>query len=247
MSVEDSETKKNFDSFTAAWKTSLPTTIQDLDKHSGRFEQSYRRLTSLNAWRSGVLKDRVSNESLAFYAEAMNDALSSHVFARMGAWRSSLKALRSCVENVCYCLYYSDHHVELQLWELGKHRLSFSELINYFEGHPQFLDIQDEQLIGLGILKKEFGTLSRAVHGSAKNFRMIQGDLSYSLWKSDTASLGQWESREKAAIKGINILLLAFFREELTGTKNSGIRKALGNLFTNPLKGKIKSNFNVSI
>ena len=62
-----------------------------------------------------VLEPRMTADSLAFFLEAQNDALVSHVFGNLGSWRSALKALRSCIENVAFCLYYKDHPVELHL------------------------------------------------------------------------------------------------------------------------------------
>src|SRR5215213_4616852 len=122
MSLIRLEIEANFERFTQSWKSDLPRVMASLDTHSATFLESYSRLVSMNAWRSNILEDRISTGSLEFFAEALNDALVSHVFARIGSWRSALISLRSCIENTCYCLFYKDHPVELRLWEGGTHR-----------------------------------------------------------------------------------------------------------------------------
>jgi hypothetical protein len=122
------EIEGNFDSFRAAYRTSAESTAQSLQAHREHFLESYRRMTSLQAWRSELLENAISSDSLAFFLEAQNDALISHVLASFGEWRSSLKALRSCIENVMFAMYYKDHPVELQLWMDGRHHLNYSEM-----------------------------------------------------------------------------------------------------------------------
>ena len=106
----------------------------ELAKDNSIYLNSYR-IASLQAWRTH-LESRITEGSLAFFLEAQNDALTSHVFASLGSWRSALKALRSCIDNVLFCVYYKDHSVELDLWHSGKHKPSFNELFNYMENHP---------------------------------------------------------------------------------------------------------------
>src|SRR5204862_7086402 len=142
--------------------------IAALDAHRDAFLSSYSRIASMNAWRSDMLETIVSASSLEFFAEALNDVLISHVFARFGSWRSALMSLRSCIENTCYCLYYKDHPVELRLWESGKHRPPFAEIHGYLASHPDIEPLGSSPVTGLANLKSEYGTLSRAVHASAK-------------------------------------------------------------------------------
>src|SRR4051812_49353560 len=76
------------------------------------FTESYRRLTSLQALKTLVVESQYSQQSAQFFCEAHNDALVSHVSASIGAWRSSLQALRSCIENSLCATYYRDHPIE---------------------------------------------------------------------------------------------------------------------------------------
>ena len=108
MSVFTTEIEANFEAFNASWQKDLPLSISALEAQKEAFLKSYSRIASLNAWKTNVLKDRISDGSLAFFAEALNDALISHVFAHLGTWRSALMALRSCIENTYNCLYYKD-------------------------------------------------------------------------------------------------------------------------------------------
>ena len=108
--------------------------------------------------------------SAAFFFEAHNDALVSHVSASTGAWRSALQALRSCIENTLAAVYYNDHPIELELWQSSRFMLGFSELLGYMEKHPRLSPL-GVQLSGLAAMKTEYATLSKAVHASAANFR----------------------------------------------------------------------------
>ena len=107
-------------------------------------------------------------ESEAFFFEAQNDLLVSHCLSRCGYFRQALKTLRSAIDNFYFAIYYKDYPIELEKWLLGNHKLSFSELQSYFESHPLIIDSKIE-LTGLDLLKVEYSTLSKAVHGSAKN------------------------------------------------------------------------------
>jgi hypothetical protein len=136
MSLLLKETEANFEAFDHDWRNSMAQVATELANDRAPFLMSYRRMVSLHAWRA-FLEKRISESSLAFFLEAQNDGLTSHVFANLGSWRSALKALRSCIENVMFCLYYKDHPVELILWEKGLHRPQISDFITYLERHPQ--------------------------------------------------------------------------------------------------------------
>lgn len=117
MSLRE-EIEANYRRFESDWKQSLSNSIAitgelELDP---TFLESYYRLTTLQAWRAGLLEALLPKESYYFYLEAQNDALVSHIQARSGSWRSALKSLRSVIENVLFALYYMDHPVELSLW-----------------------------------------------------------------------------------------------------------------------------------
>lgn len=240
------EISHNFLVFQQDWQRELSGRISDLPSHAACLEQSYVRLTTLQAWRSNLIETKLCTGSLAFFAEAQNDALISHVQASLGSWRVALKALRSCIENILMCLYYKDHSIELALWEKGKFRLGVSESIAYFQKHPLVSDI-DHGLSGLEQLSSEYGKLSIAVHGSAVNFRMTDDGKAVSLWKMDKKYLGIWASHEKEAIAGINSLMLVLFREHLEGSKLPALRQSLALVIPSRKDSDIKAALNVSL
>jgi hypothetical protein len=221
------EVKANFQRFTAAYLTELSSVQASISNHEDIFVESYQFLTSINVWRELIIKNRVAESAYAFFVEAHNDAVSSHAFARMGSWRAALKSLRSCIENVLFCEYYKDHPVELRLWDQGKHKISFSETMNYFDSHPDISDLPTD-FTDLPRLQREYGTLSRAVHGSAPSFRMTGDDGFTNLWICDVARIGSWHTREHAVILCINYFLLSLYRELLQGAQFPGLRQAIG-------------------
>src|SRR5688500_10294917 len=93
------EVDKNFKKFSNKYSQERNRVSKNLESSEETFKVSYRRIVSLQSWRSVLLENKISADSLGFFLEAQNDALVSHTHARVGAWRSSLKALRSCVEN----------------------------------------------------------------------------------------------------------------------------------------------------
>jgi hypothetical protein len=241
------EIQANFEQFTQSWKRDLPRVIASLETHNASFLESYSRLASMNAWRSNILEDRISTGSLEFFSEALNDALVSHVYARLGSWRSSLMSLRSCIENTCYCVFYKDHPIELRLWETGAHRPGFSEIHSYFRQHPDVRDLGDSPVTGLAVIKKEYGTLSRAVHASARTFRMAPDASTTLLWKDDAVSLAQWIRREQQSLAGLNLLLMTLFRSELVGAQQQSLRKALTLVIPSSLHSRVRSELKVRL
>jgi hypothetical protein len=241
------ETEKNFDSFTDLWKAELPQTIAELDAHRSSYLQSYARIASLNAWKANVLEDSISVGSLEFFTEAINDALISHIWARVGSWRSALMSLRGCIENTFYSVYYKDHSVEMRLWESGKHRPAFSEIHNYLRIHPDIGGLGSSPVTGLAAIKNEYATLSRAVHASAKNFRMSPNMKDVTFWTSDAVSLNQWRTRERQTLAALNLLLTSMFRGLLQGTQRRGLRHALFLVIPNALRKRVKAELGVNL
>jgi hypothetical protein len=239
----EQELEFNYQTFTKRWLAEQETVVSELGAAEAPFLRSYVRIASLNGWREAVLEKSLSSESLNFFLEAQNDALVSHVLARMGSWRSALKSLRSAIENALFCLYYKDHPVELELWRIGKNTIVFAELITYFERHPLLLDLQ-RSATGLEIISKEYSILSRAVHGSAATFRMTTGGATM-LWNSSRQSLGAWETREDLSLRGLNLLLLALFRESLSGTKHRGLRSVIGMSLKPADRARVRSALHV--
>lgn len=241
------ETKANFLAFDAAWQAELEASIAG---HGGAdadlFLVSYRRVASLQAWRTTLLADKLDDNSMAFFLEGQNDALSSHVLARMGSWRASLKCLRSLIENVMASLYYKDHPVEYLLWAEGSHRLDFQNYHRYFATHPELDDFSEDEC-GLSALKAEFATLSKAVHGSARPFRMTSDDGITQLWRPDNASARQWATRESRVILSVNKLLLAFYCYDLQGSANPNLRRSISLLATAAQRQKVRTLFGVAL
>jgi hypothetical protein len=243
----EKEVEANFKAFTDSYTKSAKETADLLGKHESRFLESYRRLVTLRAWLSEVLSNGVSEDALAFFLEALNDALTSHILARAGIWRSSLKSLRSCIENTLFCLFYMDHPVELRLWHSGNHRLSFSELERYFSTHPSVAAVT-KAAAGLDLLSEQYGILSRAVHGSAKSFRMsdLQG-IGVQLWSGELCRLGKWLTNEKNVILGLNRLLMALFSEQLQQARVPNLRKAISLIIAKQHHATIKSQFAITL
>lgn len=219
------ELAKNYKAFSLKWKAELPTVIGELENESATFHASYERLVSLNAWRHDLLENLVGGDAGRFFLEAQNDGLISHILASMGSWRSSFQALRSLIEDIYYFLYYKDHPVELQLWLAGKHRPGFQELHNYLLSHPDLDGITDE-ISGLVELKREYGTLSKAVHGSPV-FHMTGGGDDTLLWSSSPKGIGIWADHHAKTIAAVNALLICFFRQHLQGTKVPMLRSVI--------------------
>lgn len=243
------EIDQNFDVFFDEVEVNIHSVIagQKAEQYKNKFKQSYRRLVSYQAWISEILEKVACVESISFFKEAQNDALASHALARQGAWRVSLMSLRSCIENTVFGIYYLEHPVELKLWTIGKHKLGFTESVNYLAKHPKFIGLADDSINGIEALKTEYSTLSKAVHGSSKLFRMTKtGSIEGLNIKSDS-DFGGWQTRERFVINAINLLLLTFFRDDLAGAANSNLRKAVSISIPDSKFSKIKEHYQVNL
>ncbi|WP_285351943.1 hypothetical protein [Pseudomonas sp. ME-P-057] len=220
------EVLANFERTFVATRVGIETTLQELEAHKEKYASSYHRLVSLQAWRSELLSDLLSSDSEEFFREAHNDALMSHALARQGAWRVALMSLRSLIENTLFGLYYCDHPVELKQWIDGEHRLGFSETASYLLRHPKLKNL-DSSITGLEALKSEYATLSKAVHGSAKAFRMSRDGVVSGLNLNSPTDLGAWSTREKSTVTALNLLLMCFFAEHLRGAALPNLRKSI--------------------
>jgi hypothetical protein len=244
-----SEIDQNFEVFFEEIEVNINSVItgQKSAPYKAKFKQSYRRLVSYQAWISEILEKIACTESISFFKEAQNDALASHALARQGAWRVSLMSLRSCIENTVFGIYYLEHPVELKLWTLGKHKLGFTESVNYLTKHPAFIDLADSSINGIDALKNEYATLSKAVHGSSKLFRMTKSGSIEGLNIQSNIDFGAWQSREQSVISAINLLLLTFFRDDLSGAANSNLRKAVSISISVTKYSKIKEHYKVNL
>ena len=83
MSGVSVEIQENFKQFSQTWIGELNTVSKKLEQQDKKFLQSYARLVSLQAWRKHIIEPDCSAEALRFFLEAQNDALVSHVLARL--------------------------------------------------------------------------------------------------------------------------------------------------------------------
>src|SRR5579885_771658 len=225
MKTLSAELDRNFTAFQSAWKKQITDNSTALAA-TAIYKSSYKRLCALYAIKSYIVDKEVDSGSAAFFLEAHNDALVSHVAASFGSWRTALQALRSCMENALACLYFKDHPVELALWESGKVRAPSSDLLAYFEKHPTLQGLSHQQS-GIEVIRKEYATLSKAVHASARGFRMTQNSPAVLLWSTEKSRAAMWAARERKVCEGIISLACALFAQSLQGTKNSAVREML--------------------
>lgn len=240
------EITNNFKVFESQWPVDLMTAKDAISTAQSHFVTSYLRISSIQAWRTSIIQKKLDDNSAAFFFESQNDLLISHCLARCGSFRQALKSLRSAIENILFALYYKDHLVELQLWEAGHHKVGFTSLSSYFESHPLIKDLP-QNLTGLPDLKSEYSTLSKAVHGSAKVFRMTENLSDIKLWDSNLPSVGKWATREKAVIGALNFLLLGIYRDELSGARHQNLRKTIGLILPKTKHAEIKSKLGVNL
>jgi hypothetical protein len=199
------------------------------------FKKAYSRLVSFQAWRSELLQEVISDGSLQFSLEGQNDLLVSYLLARGGQWRSALQSLRAALENYTNSFYFMDHPVELKLWEIGSFRTQFSDVVKYMTDHPSNIGIPTAKT-GIDIIKSEYATLSKAVHGSAVSFRMSSNG-GPRFFDEARSNLGMWETRSKLVSRGLNLLMCSLFREHLSASRKRNLRKAI----TYSLKASDKS------
>jgi hypothetical protein len=219
------EIDANYDAFFSGWTGEAAKNWKALAK-SEVYKASYRRLCSFQALKTHLVVPHYSKESAAFFFEAHNDALVSHVNASTGAWRSALQALRSCVENTLAAIYFNDHPIEWELWDQRKFLIGFSELLKYTERHPR-LSHYPLQVTGIPMLHAEYATLSKAVHASAADFRMTDKISNVLLWSTDPVKAAMWATRERKVIEGISLLMACLHAPLLQGTALTPLRNIL--------------------
>jgi hypothetical protein len=246
MSGVSVEIQENFKQFSQTWIGELNTVSKKLEQQDKKFLQSYARLVSLQAWRKHIIEPDCSAEALRFFLEAQNDALVSHVLARLGSWRSALQALRSCLENVVSCLFYKDHPIELEMWVQGRYRFGFRDGWDYLSKHPKFVSI-NKDYNGLNVISREHATLSKAVHAASRDFRMTGDASTVLLWSYSEPSLNKWLVRESTTIRGANLLLLTIFCDKLSATRLPDLRRAVSLAIPTGMHGRVKSTFGVTL
>ncbi len=220
------EIDANQANFFKDWTTQAVKNWTALAKNAAIYRASYRRLTTLQALKTHLIVPQYKAGSAAFFFEAHNDSLVSHVAASTGAWRSALHALRSCIENTLNAIYFNDHPVELELWGSGKFLMGCSELIKYAEKHPRLSNVAPATT-AINILRSEYTTLSKAVHASAVNFRMTDAVSNVLLWNVDPVKAAMWATREKRTIEGVTLLMVSLHANLLQGTGLTPLRNVL--------------------
>ncbi|MER8838458.1 hypothetical protein [Mesorhizobium sp. M0684] len=187
--------------------------------------KSYRRITAVQAIKVALLK-KYSAGSAEFFYEAHNDIITSHVCASFGAWRTSLQTLRSAIENALCAIYFRDHPIELERWNRGEYKTNFQDLCKYCETHPKLIEAE-KKLKVIDALRAEYSTLSKAVHSSAKNFRMSDAAGKILMWSTERPKLGMWGTRHTLVVQGIVLLMSMLESPQLVGTMNSPVRSQL--------------------
>lgn len=244
MTALSDEIDSNFALFRSSYSTAIGENLATLEART-EYAASYRRIASIQALKSYVVVPGTAEDAAAFFVEAQNDLLLSHVQASIGSWRVALQSLRSAIESVCACLYYMDHPIELELWRQGAFRLGFSAASKYFESHPKLSGLPGS--IVFDILREEYATLSKAVHGSAVDFWMTHSDGEISLWNTEASRAGMWGTREKKVVQGLCLLTMCLFSHELTGTKNAGVRDTLGLLLSSGQKNILSAELSINV
>lgn len=245
MSALDDEIDINFEKFFKDWTVSAENNWKSLHPQDSLL-QSYRRLSAFQTLKQQLIVPNSTDSAASIFHEAHNDALTSHLLASIGAWRTSLKSLRATIEASLNSLYFRDHPVELELWLGGKYKTGFSDLISYFEKHPRVSDIP-VPVTGIDYLKSEYATLSKAVHGSNTKFWMTDSASSVLLWSDSPAKLSQWASREKKVLEGLSCLLVCLFSEKLLGTSLPQVRQMLRYVISPARRAAIKTELKISI
>lgn len=245
MSDLDDEIDGNFEGFYADWSAQAQANWTALHPEDA-LKRSYRRLSAFQTLKQQIVVPSSSEAAASIFHEAHNDALTSHTLASIGAWRASLKSLRSLIEATLNSLYFRDHAIELELWLEGKHKTGFSSLYSYFEAHPKISGL-GTNVSGLAAIKAEYATLSKAVHGSNTKFWMTDSASSVLLWSDSKPKLSQWETRERKVLEGLACLTVCIFSEKLAGTSLPQVRSMLQYLISDSKRTALKSSVGVSI
>jgi len=241
------ELEINFVSFSTELKNRLNSSFDSLAGSHSCYLESYKMLSSLEAWKAYILEPKVPNSALKFFLEAQNDALLSHALATIGTWRASLQSLRSTIENTLFCLYYKDHPVEYKLWEVGKNQMPISDYIRYISKHPSFHGV-NRNLTGVDLLEKEYSTLSKAVHASSMSFRMMQVEEPFpAITLPEVPRLNAWITRERRAIQLINQILITMYSSDLQGAKLRDLRKSVSLAIPANLFDQIRQQFGIRL
>jgi len=239
------EIKDNYLAFSKEVSKSVVNNIAGFEGHE-KLVESYARIAAINALKVDIVEPHFPKGAAHFFFEAHNDALISHVNASFGSWRSALQALRSFMENTMAAIYYLDHPVELMKWSAGDFRMSPKEMREYISEHPR-LDKLAKDLDLKAALDNEYGTLSKAVHGSNIMFRMTTADGKTNIANPSLADLGKWSARERSAVDICITSLVGVLSEYLDGAKMQNLRAALSIAIQSNSRAALKKHMDVLI
>lgn len=239
------EIKGNYDKFSQHFSDSIVRNISEF-KGNEKLVESYARIAAINALKLDIVKPHFPEGAAHFFFEAHNDSLISHVNASFGSWRPALQALRSFMENTMAAIYYLDHPVEFVKWSAGDFRMSPRELRVYLSEHPRLGKLSTE-LDLKAALDNEYGTLSKAVHGSNNLFRMTTADGKTNIATPSSADLGKWSARERSAVDLCITSFVGVLSEHLDGAKMQNLRAVLGIAIRSNSRAALKKHMDVSI
>jgi hypothetical protein len=245
MTKISSELKANYEVFSEALPKRLVANC-NLFRNKAALIESYARIASINALKIDLIEQYFPKGAAHFFYEAHNDVLLSHVNASFGSWRLALQSLRSFMENTLATIYFLDHPIEFEKWKNGKFSISPKELREYVSDHPKIVDLSKELKFKAAI-DKEYGTLSKAVHGSSVSFRMTTEDGKTNIANPNEADLGKWSTRERITIDICLTAMIGVLRDQLEGAKMQNLRGSLGLTIKPRSRDALKKHCGVSI
>lgn len=235
----------NYEAFSGKLPKTLEENVASL-RGDPKLVESYARVAVLNAVKADLVDNHFPFGAAQFFFEAHNDALLSHVNASFGSWRPALQSMRSFMENTLAAVYYRDHPIEFEKWELGDFKISPRELREYAIEHPKVAKVAKEIDLKV-LLDDEYSTLSKAVHGSNSLFRMTSSDGKTNIASASKPDLGKWSARERATVDICGVVLVSVLHDHLEGAKLHSLRKLLGIALKKNSRNALKKHLKVNI
>lgn len=239
------EVVSNYEDYLSTFSGAINNNVTTF-KGRAQLIESYARVAVINALKVDLVDTHFSKDAAQFFFEAHNDALLSHVNASFGSWRPALQSLRSYMENTMSAIYYKDHPVELEKWKSGDFSIQPRELREYIATHPRLSNISAELNLK-SLLDKEYGELSKAVHGSSSLFRMTSHDGKTNIANPSLAELGKWSTRERSAVNLCTLMLVCVLSDYLEGAKLPNLRDVMGIAMSTSSRTAARKHLGVNI